>query len=79
MTKNTAMAGALGLGLCAALAACERTGEGEYEVQRPVIGTTTDTVRVPTVDVGKDTQVIITPDIDVNTRGDTTRDTTRRP
>ena len=79
MTKHTAMACAFGLGLCTTLAGCERTGEGEYEVQRPVIGTTTDTVRVPTVDVGKDTHLIVTPDVDVNTRSDTARDTTRRP
>ena len=37
--------------------ACKKTGEGEYQVERPVIGTQTDTIHTPTVDVGtkKDT------------------------
>lgn len=51
----------------ATLAACEKTGEGEYEVERPVMGTVTDTVQTPTVDVGTDTATIKVPDIDVKT------------
>lgn len=51
----------------ASLAACEKTGEGEYEVERPVVGTVTDTVKTPTVDVGTDTATIKVPDIDVKT------------
>ena len=37
--------------------ACKKTGEGEYEVQKPVVGTTTDTVETPSVETGtvKDT------------------------
>ena len=64
--------------LAAVAIGCDRTGEGQYEVQRPVVGTTTDTVRVPTVDVGTDTQRIVTPDVDINRPGER-RDTTRRP
>jgi len=50
----------LALGIAALLtagAACKKTGEGEYEVQKPVVGTTTDTVHTPTVETGtaKDT------------------------
>jgi hypothetical protein len=41
--------------------ACKKTGEGEYEVQKPVIGTVTDTVKTPTVDVTKDTVNVVTP------------------
>jgi hypothetical protein len=39
------------------LGACKKTGEGEYEVQKPVIGTETDTVHTPSVETGtvKDT------------------------
>jgi hypothetical protein len=39
------------------LSACKKTGEGQYEVQKPVIGTETDTVNTPTVETGtvKDT------------------------
>lgn len=32
--------------------ACRKTAEGEYEVQKPVVGTTTDTVHTPTVETG---------------------------
>lgn len=37
--------------------ACKKTGEGEYEVQKPAVGTTTDTVHTPSVETGtvKDT------------------------
>jgi hypothetical protein len=37
--------------------ACKKTGDGEYEVQKPAVGTTTDTVHTPTVETGtvKDT------------------------
>ena len=50
------------------LAGCKKTGEGEYEVQRPTVGTTTDTVRTPTVDVGTktDTVIVKTPTVKVN-------------
>jgi hypothetical protein len=39
------------------LSACKKTGEGQYEVQKPVVGTQTDTVNTPTVETGtvKDT------------------------
>ena len=39
------------------LTACKKTGDGQYEVQKPVVGTETDTVNTPTVETGtvKDT------------------------
>jgi len=42
--------------------ACKKTGEGEYEVQKPVVGTTTDTVETPSVETGtvKDTVTVPT-------------------
>jgi hypothetical protein len=48
---------AAGIAALASTSACRKTGEGEYEVQKPVIGTTTDTVQTPTVETGtiKDT------------------------
>ena len=58
--------------------ACEKTAEGQYEVERPTVGTTTDTVRTPSVEVGKDTQRVVTPDVDVKTPAERKRDTTRR-
>jgi hypothetical protein len=62
------------------LAACKKTGEGEYEVDKPVVGTTKDTVQTPTVDVGtkEDTVVVKTPDVDVKTPAERRRDTARK-
>jgi hypothetical protein len=39
------------------LSGCKKTGEGQYEVQKPVVGTETDTINTPTVETGtvKDT------------------------
>jgi hypothetical protein len=44
------------------LSACKKTGEGQYEVQKPVIGTETDTLNMPTVETGtvKDTITVPT-------------------
>ena len=55
----------------AVLAACEKTGEGEYEVQRPTVGVETDTVQTPSVDVGtqQDTVIVTTPTVDVDAPG----------
>ena len=48
----------------AVLAACEKTGEGEYEVQRPTVGVETDTVQTPSVDVGtQEDTVVVTTDV----------------
>lgn len=50
-----------------ALSACKKTGEGQYEVQKPVIGTETDTVHTPTVETGtvKDTVVLTRPTVEI--------------
>ncbi|MBA3496507.1 MAG: hypothetical protein M3Q93_05755 [Gemmatimonadota bacterium] len=62
-----------------AISACNKTGEGEYEVQKPAIGTTTDTIETPSIETGtrKDTISVPTvgtekkevnvPDVDVKT------------
>ena len=62
---------AVALAAVALLGACKKTGEGEYEVQRPTIGTTTDTVHTPSVEVGTDTHTVTTPKVEV--RRDSTR------
>ena len=53
------------------LAACQKTGEGEYKVKTPDVNVSTDTttVRTPSVDVGtkQDTVVVKTPTVDVKT------------
>jgi hypothetical protein len=48
---------AAGIAALVITGACRKTGEGEYEVKKPVIGTETDTVRTPSVETGavKDT------------------------
>ena len=56
---------AVTLAALTSLAACKKTGEGEYEVQKPVIGTQTDTVHTPSVEVGTDTHTVTTPKVEV--------------
>jgi hypothetical protein len=46
---------------------CKKTGEGEYQVDKPVIGTETDTVETPSVETGSVKDTISVPDVDVNT------------
>ncbi len=48
---------AAGIAALVVTSACKKTGDGEYEVQKPTVGTTTDTVNTPTVETGtvKDT------------------------
>jgi hypothetical protein len=48
---------AAGIAALIVTGACKKTGEGEYEVQKPTVGTTTDTVETPSVETGtvKDT------------------------
>ena len=43
------------------LAACKKTGDNEYQVKTPTIGTETRTVTTPSVDVGTRTDTINTP------------------
>jgi hypothetical protein len=47
------------------LAACKKTGEGTYEIEKPVVGTTTDTVKTPTVEVKKETTTVTVPKVKV--------------
>jgi hypothetical protein len=47
------------------ISACKKTAPGEYEVQKPVIGTETDTIHTPTVQVGTDTQQVTVPKVEV--------------
>lgn len=49
----------------AALGACKKTADGGYEVQKPVIGTKTDTVHPPSVEVGTKKDTVTTPTVEV--------------
>lgn len=51
--------------LAASVTACSKTKEGDLEVEKPVVGTVTDTLNVPSVDVTTDTAKVTVPDIDV--------------
>ena len=45
------------------VSACKKTGEGEYQVEKPVLGTQTDTIHTPTVDVGTQTTTVAVPKV----------------
>ena len=62
MRKFTAIAAVMAV---SSILACKKTGPGEYEVQKPVIGTVTDTVHTPTVSVGTQTTSVVVPKVSV--------------
>ena len=66
---------AVAVAALATVAACKKTGEGEYQVQTPDVNVSTDThtVRTPSVEMGKDTTVIERPTVG------TTKDTIITP
>ena len=45
--------------------ACKKTGPGEYEVQKPVLGTQAETVTTPTISVGTETASVQVPKLTV--------------
>jgi hypothetical protein len=47
------------------ISACKKTGDGEYQVEKPVIGTQTDTIHTPTIQVGTDTEKVKVPTVKV--------------
>jgi hypothetical protein len=51
------------LALVATLGACKKTGDGEFQVEKPVVGTQTDTIHTPSVEVGTKTDTITTPTV----------------
>jgi hypothetical protein len=51
--------------LAASITACSKTQEGDLEVEKPVVGTVTDTLNVPSVDVTTDTMQVTVPNVDV--------------
>ena len=57
--RNKMLLGAAILAL--PLSACKKTGDNQYQVQTPTIGTDTHTVTTPSVDVGTKTDTISTP------------------
>ena len=49
--------------LLAATSACKKTGEGEYQVEKPVVGTQTDTVNTPSVETGTVKDTVSVPEV----------------
>ncbi len=47
------------------VSACKKTGDGQYEVEKPVVGTQTDTISTPTVTVGTDSAKVTVPKVEV--------------
>lgn len=45
--------------------ACKKTGEGAYEVQKPVVGTVTDTIHTPVVETGVESTKVAVPKLEV--------------
>ncbi|MEO8295476.1 MAG: hypothetical protein ABI613_08180 [Gemmatimonadota bacterium] len=54
-----------------ALLGCKKTGDGEYEVNKPVVGTQKDTIIVDKPVVGTVKDTIHTPTVEVGTTKDT--------
>jgi hypothetical protein len=52
--------------LAASITACSKTKDGDLEVEKPVVGTVTDTLNVPSVDVTTDSMKVGVPDVDIN-------------
>jgi glutamate/tyrosine decarboxylase-like PLP-dependent enzyme len=51
--------------LAASITACSKTKEGDLEVEKPVVGTVTDTLNVPSVNVTTDTAKVTVPKVEV--------------
>jgi hypothetical protein len=45
------------------ISACKKTGDGQYQIEKPVIGTQTDTINAPTVQVGTETTTVAVPKV----------------
>jgi hypothetical protein len=72
----------LGLALVAvwALSGCKKTDEGQYEVQKPVIGTETDTINTPTVETGTVKDTITVPKVETEKKeGDVPKVEVKKP
>lgn len=71
----------LALAAVTAVGACNKTGEGEYQVETPDVDVSTDTstIKTPTVDVGTqtDTMIVKRPTVDVDAPGNKTPDDTK--
>ena len=51
--------------LAVSITACSKTKEGDLEVEKPVVGTVTDTLNVPSVEVTTDSMMVKVPKVEV--------------
>lgn len=51
--------------LAASITACSKTKDGDLEVEKPVVGTVTDTLNVPSVEVTTDSMTVKVPKVEV--------------
>jgi hypothetical protein len=51
--------------LAVSVTACKKTDSGDLQVEKPVIGTVTDTLNIPKVEVGTDTTKVTVPAVEV--------------
>jgi len=52
------------------ISGCKKTGDGEYQIEKPVVGTQTDTIHTPNVEVGTDTAKVKVPTLKVKSASD---------
>jgi hypothetical protein len=52
--------------LAISVTACKKTSENTYEVQKPVVGTQTDTIHTPDIDVTMDSTKVTVPNVDIH-------------
>ena len=60
MRKLAAVAAVMAI---VSISACKKTGDGEYQVEKPVVGTQTDTIHTPTLEVGTQTTTVAVPKV----------------
>ena len=73
MAHHTTMPGRLLVGkllvvaaiLAVSVTACKKTDSGDLQVEKPVVGTVTDTINMPKVEVGTDTTKVAVPAVEV--------------
>ena len=53
--------------LAVSITACKKTASGDLEVQKPVVGTVTDTLNVPSVSVSTDSTKVTVPKVVTDT------------
>ena len=51
--------------LAVSVTACKKTDNGDLQVEKPVVGTVTDTVNVPKVEVGTETTNVAVPKVEM--------------